>query len=306
MSTSNQFIKQRDLLFREQQIDFKSKYVTLRGPIRRVHYLELGRGQPLILLHGGGSNSCEWYNILQPLSKHFHLFVVDRPGCGLSDPIDYHGIDFQQSAVQFIKNFMDALSLNQASFLAQSMGGYFAISFAIQYPEYVDRLILIGAPAGLHFWIPLQLRLLGIRGINKILTKTLAKPSLTNVKSIHQQILVADPDHLADDYLHLVVLGQKLPGAQEGFLSLLENVLTISGWRKDLYIGDQLHLLEMPVYFIWGDQDAFEKPKTGQQKAASIKTHHFFIVENAGHCPWLDQPEECISLIEKCFKELAK
>lgn len=297
MDNIDLFIKQRDKLLADLQVEVKSRYVETLGPIKKVHYLELGTGKPLIVIHGGGSNACEWINILEPLAQKYHLYVVDRPGCGLSDPIDYSGINVSESSTSFIKSFLDALTLDKVSFLAQSMGGYFAISFALRFPQQVDKLILIGAPTGLNRRIPLPLRLLGNRRINNILLKTVAKPSIKNLKSIHKQILVANIDHLSNDYLHLMYLGQLLPGAQIGFTSLLENVLTLSGWRKDLNIGGQLHSLEVPVYFIWGSQDAFEKPESGRSKAAAIKHCEFQVVANAGHCPWLDQPEKCVELI---------
>jgi pimeloyl-ACP methyl ester carboxylesterase len=297
MNIKEEFRAARDHLMRKFQIKFESKHIMIDGPANKVHYLELGVGKPLILIHGGGSNACEWINILRPLSQKFHLYVLDRPGCGLSGPIDYTGINVGECATNFIRSFMDALALDKASFLAQSLGGYFALSFTMKFPERVEKLILIGAPAGLNKRIPLPLRLLGNKTTNKFLLKTVARPSLKNLKSIHKQILVADIDHLSDDYLSLMHLAQLLPGAEKGFTSLLENVLTLSGWRKDLYLGDRLNLLEIPVSFIWGSKDAFEKPESGRSKAALLKNYRFEVVENAGHCPWLDQPEKCVELI---------
>jgi len=52
----------------------------------------------------------------------------------------------------------------------------------------------------------------------------------------------------------------------------------------------------VPVRFSWGDKDAFEKPETGLSKASAIQGNKFEVVENAGHCPWLDQPEKCVAL----------
>ncbi len=120
------------------------------GPVKKVHYLEIGKGKPLILIHGGGSHSSEWFNILKSLSTQYHLYVLDRPGCGLSDNIDYTGVDFQKSAIEFVFSFMNALELDKASFMGQSMGGYFSICFAMQYHERVEKLLLIGAPAGMN------------------------------------------------------------------------------------------------------------------------------------------------------------
>ncbi|MFD3001616.1 alpha/beta fold hydrolase [Pontibacter toksunensis] len=52
----------------------------------------------------------------------------------------------------------------------------------------------------------------------------------------------------------------------------------------------------MPVRFIWGDRDVFERPVTGMRKASAIQDMRFEVVENAGHSPWLDQRERCADL----------
>lgn len=303
MSTAEEYKRTRQILFDKEGIHPQSKIVTTEDPVKNVHYLEIGTGKPLVLIHGGGSHASEWINILKPLSTHYHLYVVDRPGCGLTDTIDYTGVDFRKSAVEFVNSFMNALELDNASFLGQSMGGYFSICFALQYPERVKKLLLIGAPAGMNLWIPFILRLLGTKGLNRLLVKTVAKPSIKNVKNVHKQILVADMNKLSYDYMKHCYYGQLIPGNEKGFLTLLENVLTLAGWKKELYIGDELHQLKIPVRFIWGDKDAFEKPETGRAKTLKIQDCKFEVVKNAGHCPWFDQPEICASLISTMLED---
>lgn len=102
--------------------------------------------------------------------------------------------------------------------------------------------------------------------------------------------------HLSEDYIRHSYYSQLLPGFTTGFLTLLESVLNWRGWRRSLYIGDQLHQLKAPVRFIWGEKDAFEKPESGRQKAAAIPDSKFIAVAGAGHCPWLDRPAECSRL----------
>jgi pimeloyl-ACP methyl ester carboxylesterase len=77
----------------------------------------------------------------------------------------------------------------------------------------------------------------------------------------------------------------------------------MKGWKRKYYIGDKLGELNIPVRFIWGEKDAFEKPATGIEKANSIKNHQFEVVENAGHCAWIDNPAKCVSLIISMLKE---
>lgn len=303
MDIIKKYTESRNKLFEQEGIKPSSKFVSTNGPVKKVHYLELGTGEPLVIVHGGLSHSSEWINILKPLANNFHLYVVDRPGHGLTDPINYRGVDYRRSAVEFLLSFLDATELQQPLLMANSMGGYFSICFAMEYPERVKKLLLIGAPAGVNLWIPPMLRLLGIKGINWLMMKTVAKPSISGVKNIHKQLLVANVNKLSNCYLENSYYNQLLPGSETSFCTLLESVLTYKGWRKELYLGDLLNQLKVPVYFIWGDKDAFEKPETGRLKASSIKNMTFEVVSDAGHCPWFDQPEKCCELIILMLKD---
>ena len=294
MDATKAYLQTRKKIFEKYGIDPKSNFIETDGPVKKIHYLELGSGDPLLLIHGGLSHSGEWLKILKPLSEHYHVFALDRPGHGLSEPIDYRGVDYRKSTADFIRSVMDALGIKKANLMGNSMGGYFSLAFTLDFPDRVNKLVLIGAPAGMNRWIPPMLRLLGIPGLNRFLGKTVAKPSAKGARMIHQQLLVADIDKVIPEELEFTALNQALPGAALAHTTMLENVLDLGGWKKKWSINAELSRLTIPVQFIWGDHDAFEGPETGRVKAARIKNHRFDLIENAGHLPWLDQPEICV------------
>lgn len=106
MDAVKKFKSSRLKLFDAEGIQPQSKFVATKGPIENIHYLKSGSGEPLILVHGGGDHSSEWFNIIKPLSKHFQLYIVDRPGCGLSDTFDYSDVNLQENSVEFIHLWM--------------------------------------------------------------------------------------------------------------------------------------------------------------------------------------------------------
>ncbi len=297
MEIVNKYLETRQQLFNAAGIQPEALTVKTNGPVKNVHFLKVGSGMPLILLHGGGNSSSEWLNILKPLSENFLLYVVDRPGSGLTDSFNYKNVDVGQHGVEFIQSFMDAVHLQQASFLAQSMGAFFAINFAIEYPERTDKLICIGAPAGMNYYIPAPLRLMGTPILNRLLINTVFKPSARNVKKLYERLFVVDVSEIQDIYFEHISYHQLLKGWAGSFFSLLGNVLTLRGWKNKYYIGDKLGRLKVPVNFIWGENDAFEHPETGVAKAKSISGYRFEVVKNAGHCPWFDNREQCVNLI---------
>lgn len=297
MDAIEAYLKTQKTLFERYGISPKSKFIETAGPIEKVHLLELGEGDPLFLTHGGLSHSGEWLSVLKPLAQHYHVFALDRPGHGRSQAIDYRGVNYRKSAADFIRSVLDALEIKKANLMGNSMGGYFSLVFALEFPDRVNKLILIGAPAGMNRWIPPMLRLLGIPGLNRFMGKTIAKPSIKGAKMIHKKLLVADIDRVSDEELQFTAQNQVLPGAAFSHTTMLENVLDLGGWKKKWSINADLSNLTMPVQFIWGDKDAFEKPATGRIKASDVKNHRFDLIENAGHLPWLDQPELCVQKV---------
>src|SRR5713226_4461145 len=122
-----------------------SRSVRLAEPCLHTHYLECGEGDPVIMIHGGNSFAASWAPLIRPLSRHFHLYLPDRPGCGLTEKVNYRGLPFRQHSVAFLKGFLDAVAVERVSLVGNSMGGYFAFAFALAYPARVSKIAVIGA-----------------------------------------------------------------------------------------------------------------------------------------------------------------
>ena len=111
-----------------------------------VHYHEAGTGHPIILLHGSGPGATGWSNFsgnLVGLSAHFRALAVDMPGWGGSDPCPVERMNHVDATI----GFMDALGLEKAAVIGNSMGGVNAIRLAVEHPERVSHLITMGAVA---------------------------------------------------------------------------------------------------------------------------------------------------------------
>lgn len=303
MNPTETYKASQQKFYAKEGVEPQSKFLTISGPVKKVHYLEVGEGQPLILLHGGGGNTDQWVNLIKHLEKDFRLIIVDRPGCGLTDPINYRGVDYRSHCVDFILGVMNALGLKQADFAANSMGGYWTALFAMKNPEKVGKIVFLGAPAGLDMKLPFFLKLLGVRGLNDFLWATMAKPSLKGTRKLYEMLLVADASRLSDEYIEVGYRGSILPAYKTGWLTLLETISTMSGFRKDLFIGKEIGQLSVPSLFLWGDKDAFQSPAEGKDVVKSVANHQFTIVPDAGHLPWLDQPVFCSTRIKEFLAE---
>jgi len=286
-------------LFEFECISPKSKYIETNGPFGKVHYFEEGKGDSLIMVHGGGGNNSHWYNLIKPLSERFRLFVLDRPGCGLTDAFNYRGVDMIQHPVDFIKSFMDKMKMDKASFLSNSMGGYFTIRFALKYPERINRIVLAGAPAGLDNITPFFMRLLGVRILNSFIMTVLAKPSLNGTKNAIKQIITPNVDKLPEELFECCYLGRLLPGIDLSWRTLLERVFTIQGkgFNKKFDISEDIKGVQNSTLFIWGDKDVFAPPSVGETAVNQMQNAVIKIIQDAGHQPWWDAPKKCSDFI---------
>ncbi|WP_305094583.1 alpha/beta fold hydrolase [Prescottella sp. R16] len=119
----------------------KREIATDQGVLR---YHEAGDGPPLLLLHGSGIGVSGWRNYRENLdvfARHFHCYVLEFPGFGVSDPAIGHPV---LTATAAVTRFLDALGIASAAIIGNSMGGVVGAHVAMQHPERVEKLITIG------------------------------------------------------------------------------------------------------------------------------------------------------------------
>ena len=107
------------------------------------YYIEKGRGEPLILLHGNGENCDYFKGQIDEFARYYHVYALDTRGHG-NTPRGNAPFTIRQFADDLL-GFMDSHGIDKAHLLGFSDGGNIAMVFAIKYPDRVNRLILNGA-----------------------------------------------------------------------------------------------------------------------------------------------------------------
>ena len=297
-AAEEKFLKAQDQLLAGNGNRVRSRFVQIAEPRMRVQVLEGGQGEPVLLLHGGDGVAAQWEPLLSRLSSGFHIYAPDRPGCGLTDMFNYRDVPLREHAVNFVRSTMDALGFKSANFVGNSMGGYFALVFALAYPERVKRLVTVGEPAGSSATIPAANRLLAMRGLNGLMYATVMKPGASATYEGFKRILVAHPERLSAAYLDCCTAASEIPGATESWLTLLEDCHIASGQSTLTYsLRPELPKLSMPTLLIWGDKDSFGSPSLAKQMSRLAPQGRAEVVPDAGHLAWLDQPDTVAALI---------
>ncbi len=265
--------------------------------VARIRILEAGRDDapPLVMIHGGNSVAAGWEPLLSILQRDFHVYAPDRPGCGLTGKFDYHGVPFRMHGTDFVEAALNGLALRRATLVGNSMGGYWALLYALAYPERVERLVLVGEPAGSSPRPIFRLRLLGTPGVNRLLYATALRPNRARTRK-QFGTLVAHPERISDAFLDLSYAASMLPWAQLGWTSMLERVLPVGHVPELTYaLRPELPQLRVPTLFIWGDRD-FCSPRWGRELCALIPQAQFTEIPETGHLAWLDSPQKVADL----------
>jgi pimeloyl-ACP methyl ester carboxylesterase len=261
---------------------------------------ELGSGPPLLYVHGGLGGAYEVVPILAALAKSHRVLAVDRPGHGLADPFDYRGVDLLDHARTFLGDILDALELPSVDLVANSLGGLWAVVFAIDAPSRVSRLVLVGAPVGLKRQVPRQLLPLGLPIIGQRLGRYVFSNATRDAsRKFWCQVIVKHPERVDD-----LVLDYDVANMRRNVESMLGLVSCIAsarrlGYRRELVLGERWRDLTTPTLLVWGESDAFGSPEEGQALVAKNPNLRLVRIAGAGHNLWFDDPESVVGEIER-------
>ena len=302
--SEKRFRDSEDAMLARYGVPAVSRFHEIDDPRLRVHVIEAGQGEPLLFIHGGNSVAAGWIPLLAKLHQRFHLYAPDRPGCGLTTMFSYLGVSLRTHAVAFIHSVMASLGLSRAAIVANSMGGYFALVYALAHPERVSRLVLAGEPAGSAPDIRLANRLVGTRIINSVLFASVLKPGPSTMRDSLARLLVADVHRVPSDDIDCLALASIIPGATESWITLMEDIFKPAGAglfspasTLTYALRPELGGLKPPTLMLWGDKDTFGPPTLGEEMAHLMPNGRCEVIPDAGHLVWLDQPNICAERI---------
>lgn len=272
----------------------RSRDVEVGG--RRVHLLEGGSGPPLVLLPGAGGTAGLFMPLLNEL-RGFRVLAPDRPGQGLSDPIDLPRTRYRDAAVRWLDMLLDELGLEKTSVLGHSGGAMWALWYALDRPARVDRLVLIGPPAIPGTRTQLPLRMTGTPGLGELLSR-LVSPSPKSVlqfahHAARERETLARYPELIDLFVATLddPINDRVARAELRVFISPVALLSPSGFRRRTRMrSDELQRVTVPTLVIWGDREPLGAVPVAEALTELIPRARLVTLPG-GHAPWLGQPE---------------
>ena len=259
--------------------------VSLHG--YRITYLAGGRGPLLILIHGITNSASSWEPVLELLAERFTVVAPDLLGHGTS--AKPRG-DYSLGAYAcLVRDLMIALDHDRATFVGHSLGGGIAMQLAYQFPERVERLVLVSS-GGLGQEVSLLLRAVALPAAEYVLPLLTSGPVLEAAGAVNW-LLGRVGLHVRSD---LAEMGSGFASLREvetrrAFVHTARAIIDTSGQRVDA--TDRLYLAEaVPTLLIWGDRDPIIPASHGRRAHALMPGSRLELFDGCGHFPHHHSP----------------
>jgi pimeloyl-ACP methyl ester carboxylesterase len=276
-------------------MEISSKFIIVGK--NQVHYLESGMGQQIVLLlHGGGLDSGElsWELLIPELAKKARVIALDWPGYGKSDKPDVlFDLPFY---LNFFPQFMNAIEIQQADLVGVSMGGAIGLGCALDYPQRVNKLVLVDSyglqrKAPFHKLSYLFVRIPGMRALTywSLRSRSLVKYSLG--------MILKRPGSVTEDLVEKVYRQLLIPGGTKAFSDFQNADISWQGLKTNFL--DRLPELKVKTLVIHGGKDTLVPLEASEEAHQLIQNSEMVIMEGCGHWPQRDNPEEFNRLVSE-------
>jgi len=236
-----------------------------------TNYHEAGTGTPVILIHGSGPGVSAWSNwrlTIPYLAERLHVFAYDQLGFGYSDLPDQRVYNLERWT-DHLFSFMEAVGVERAHLIGNSMGAAVALAAAIKHPERVHKLILMG-PMGVRFSIT--------EGLDAVWGYT---PGVANMKRLID-IFAYDRKLVTDELAEQRYKASIRPGMQEAFSSMFP-IPRQQGVDALAAYEERLAEIQAPTLIFHGREDRVI-PLASSQKLLSVLEHvQLHIFSHCGH-----------------------
>ncbi len=263
-----------------------SSIVTERGIL---HYESIGRGRPVILLHGWINSWDVWRDSMVTLAKtrRYRVYALDFWGFGDSATgAEDSDATFQVSSyVEMVHQFMMTLGIQKAPIIGHSMGGTVALSMALEHPDRVARTAIVGAPVVGSSLNPF----LRLSGYNLIAQLVWRYPFIRD--NIMKILLAGDSREV------------KAMIFRDVQRTTMESFFRSIGDLRATDLRSRLDTLESPVLGMYGVKDNIVSPSNAGLLTSGSRIAKIVMMNHSRHFPMIDEPDRFVAALQEFLND---
>ncbi len=240
-----------------------------------LSYLDLGRGAPILVLHGAGGLPPD-PPFLRGLAELGRTIVPTHPGFGRAVLPEW--IDSVDDLAYIYLDFLAALDLRDVTVIGCSMGGWLATEIAVKSTARIARLILVD-PIGIK---------VSDRNTRDIVDIFATDPAELERLAVHDPSTALDISTLSDDAFETMARNREAAA-----LYLWEP------YAHNPKLPRRLHRIDVPTLLLWGESDRIVTPAYGRAFCELIPGARFELIPKAGHAPQIEQPEAFVAQVAR-------
>lgn len=267
-----------------------SHFVNVDGA--RVHYQEFGDASrpPIVLIHGYTASVYVWKTAAPMLADSgFHVVAMDLLGFGYSEKPAWFDYSIQSQA-RMIARFMDRIGIGRANVCGSSYGGAVALNLTLDYPERVEKLVLVDAVCNDEPKNHPILRLAALPGVGEVITPFLCDSKSFMKMRMYGTLAKANHHLITRDRIDSIVRPLAAADGHHSVLAASRN------WHANRLEKDA-HLINQPTLIIWGEEDTVIPIKHGYKLHEEILNSRFVVLKDCGHVPQEERSELFTELV---------
>lgn len=265
---------------------------TPTGPLR-LAVQDVGKGRPILLLHGFATSSFTWQAIMPELSKHNRVIAVDLRGFGASDkPLDDHYSIFDQADA--IQALIEQENLKDLTLIGHSFGGGVTLALALRAQERRDtriRNIVLVDSVAYKQPIPIFFKLLKVPVLGEV-SMALVPPEVQAAQGL--RLAYYDRDKITTRAVSEYASALYSSGSKHALIQTVEQLIPPNIDE----IAEKYQTIKFPTLIIWCKDDKVVPSIFGRRLHADIPSSELAMFEQCGHMPQEEKPEDTARAIE--------
>lgn len=271
---------------------FRSRYREVRGG--RMHYVDEGRGEPIVLVHGVPTWSYSFRHLIRRFAATHRCIALDHLGFGLSDkPLE--GPYDPAALAANLGDLIGELGLRNITLVVHDWGGPIGLAYALQHPKDVARLVLFNT------WMWPAEGDLRARSIARFLASPLylaLERRFAITARLFTRLAIARREAVSSETLRHYSEPFRRRTDRAGLVSLVRSIHTADPWLGTLW--DKRHSLsQLPTLIFWGMRDPAFPARYLRRWETVFEAPEVHRLTGVGHYPHEEAPEVVMSVIER-------